>query len=272
MFLPNLLKILLLAMTEGITEWLPISSTGHLILLGEILAPDLSPAFLELFDVVVQLGAIGAVILCYFHDLNPLSSVKFPEERRETLRLWGLILLGVIPSAVAGFLWEDLISRYLYRPLTVAAALILFGIAFLLMERLRANRPPRVISCRDMRVKDALGVGLFQVLSLIPGTSRSGATIFGGLTLGLSRPTAARFSFFLAIPTMMGASLFKGLDFLRDGFSLRAEEWFFLLFGSLCALLVSRLTLRFLCDFVNRHGFFVFGVYRILLGLAILIF
>jgi undecaprenyl-diphosphatase len=271
MILTELLKALLYGIVEGITEWLPISSTGHLILLGEICPLAVSEGFSETFDVVIQLGAILSVVVLYFRKLNPISPAKTPALRRETWGLWGRVLAAVIPSAVAGFLLDDLLTRYLYGSLTVAVTLILYGILFILVERRRPGAQAPVTNTAELPVGTALGIGCFQILSLIPGTSRSGATILGGMLLGVSRGAAAEFSFFLAIPTMLGAGGLKVCKLMAAGVSLTPTEWGILAVGCLSAFLVSMAAIRFLMDFVRRHSFSAFGWYRIGLGLAVLI-
>ena len=266
----ELLKAFLLGIVEGITEWLPISSTGHMILLNELITLDVSPAFWELFEVVIQLGAILAVIVLFFGKLNPFAPSKSAEEKKQT---WGLlfrVILAVIPSAVIGLLLDDWLNEHLYNYQTVAVMLIVYGIAFIVVERVKRNAAFRVEAMEQMSWKDALLVGGFQVLSVIPGTSRSGATILGGMLFGLSRSAAAEFSFYLAIPTMAGASLLKGVKFFAEGNRVSGEEWLLLAVGCLTAFLVSLLEIRYLMDYVRRHSFAAFGVYRIVLGLLVL--
>lgn len=261
------LYAVLFGVLEGVTEWLPISSTGHLILLDHFLAFPARPVFFELFEVVIQLGAIGAVVVLYCEKLNPFGGQKSESERRDTWRLWGLVLLAALPSAVIGLLLDDFLDEHLFNPFVVALALIFYGVAFILLEKRRKLTP----SGGQITKKTALGVGLFQVLALIPGTSRSGATMLGGSLLGLSRAGAAEFSFFLGIPTMLGASALKCVKFFLEGNALLREEWLMLAAGALTAFLTSLVIIRFLIDFVKRHGFTGFGVYRILLGAAVLV-
>ena len=270
MFLLELLKTLLLGIVEGITEWLPISSTGHMILLNEFISLDVSEAFWEMFEVVIQLGAILAVVVLFFGKLNPFSPKKTAVEKQGTWRLWGLVILAVIPSAIIGLLLDDWLNEHLYRYEVVAVMLVVYGIAFIVIEKLRKNRDVRVERVEDLGWKDALLVGGFQVLSIIPGTSRSGSTILGGMLFGLSRTAAAEFSFYLAIPTMAGASLLKMAKFFLDGNTLGGEEITILLVGLVTAFLVSLLVIRYLMDYVRRHSFSAFGVYRIVLGLLVL--
>lgn len=265
MTLSSVFCVLLLGVLEGITEWLPVSSTGHLLLLGDRLPLSMRPEFRELFDVAIQLGAILAVLILYRRELNPFS-----RNDDTSRRLWGRILLAVLPSAAVGLLLEDWIYAYLFNSVTVALALILWGIALMLSERSLKKKAPAVRSPEELSCKRASVIGLWQTLSLIPGTSRSGATILGAQLVGCSRECAARFSFFLAIPTMLGASLLKGVGFLSEGNLPTSEEVILLSLGASVAFLVSLVSLRFLTDYVRRHGFFAFGVYRILLGSLVL--
>ena len=251
---------------EGVTEWLPISSTGHLILLENFINFPTRAAFFALFEVVIQLAAIGAVVLLYFQALNPFAKSKSRAERRDTWHLWGLVALATLPSAVIGFFLDDFLEKHLFNPTVVACALIFYGLAFILLEKWRKLTP----FAGQIAKKAALGVGFFQVLALIPGTSRSGATMLGGTLLGLPRERAAEFSFFLAIPTMLGASALKCAKFFWEGNALSRNEILMLATGALAAFLVSLVTIRFLLNFVKRHGFFGFGIYRILLGTAVL--
>ncbi len=266
----ELLLAALFGVLEGITEWLPISSTGHLILLERVVNFPVRPSFFALFEVVIQLGAILAVPVLFWHTLNPFSHKKTPAARRQAWRLWGAVLLAAIPSALAGLLLDDLLERYLHGARTVAVALIAYGVAFLVVERVK-KRPPCVQNARDVRGKTAIGIGCFQALALIPGTSRSGATVLGGMLAGLSRTASAEFSFFLALPTMVGASGLKTVKFFAEGNLLTARECTLLFVGTLTAFLVSLVTIRTLLDFVRRHSFAAFGLYRILLGGAVLL-
>lgn len=270
MLLIEVLKTLLLGIVEGITEWLPISSTGHMILLNEFISLDVSEAFWEMFEVVIQLGAILAVVVLFFGKLNPFSLKKTVAEKQGTWRLWGLVILAVIPSAVIGLLLDDWLNEHLYRYEVVAVMLVVYGIAFIVIEKLRKKSDVRVERVEDLGWKDALLVGGFQVLSIVPGTSRSGSTILGGMLFGLSRTAAAEFSFYLAIPTMAGASLLKMAKFFLEGNKLGSEEIVILLVGLLSAFLVSLLVIRYLMDYVRRHSFSAFGIYRIVLGLLVL--
>ncbi len=265
----TLLLALCFGILEGITEWLPVSSTGHIILLRHFLPVTFSDAFFELFEVVIQLGAMCAVAVLFFDTLYPFSKKKGKTERRATLALWGKILLATLPAAVVGLLLDNVIDKLLFNPQTVAITLIFYGVLFLLVER-RPKIPKRQ-KIEDITPLDAIKVGLFQVLSLIPGTSRSGATILGGLFIGISRPAAALFSFFLGFPTMLGAGALKLFKFCLSGATLTTAECLTLVVGTLAAFLISLAVLRFLCDFVRRHTFSPFGVYRILLGVAVLL-
>ena len=266
----ELIKALLYGIVEGITEWLPVSSTGHLILLGEWCPLEVSPKFTEMFDVVIQLGAILAVVVLFFNKLNPLSPTKSKQQKIGTWQIWLGVLVAVIPSAVIGFLLDDWLDANLYNYITVAVTLILYGILFIVIEKYRPNHKATVTDVSEIGIKPAVMIGFFQVLSLIPGTSRSGATILGGMLLGLSRSTAAEFSFFLAIPTMVGASLLKVVKFAAEGLTLTATEWGILAVGCVSAFVVSLCVIKFLTDFVKKHSFASFGVYRIILGVLVL--
>ncbi len=264
----ELMKAVLFGIVEGITEWLPISSTGHLILLEEFIHLDVSAAFYELYQVVIQLGAILAVIILFFHKLNPFSGKKDEIQKKNTWTLWFRVVVAVLPSAVLGLLFDDFLDAHLYHYIVVAIALVVYGVAFLLIEK--RNIPAKIADVYAIDYKTALLIGLFQCLSLIPGTSRSGATILGALLLGVSRSAGAEFSFFLAIPTMLGASALKLLKFLLEGNFPTQNELLILLTGCVVSFLVSLLVIRALMDFVRRHSFAPFGVYRIVLGLAVL--
>ncbi len=266
-FLIELLKIILIGIVEGITEWLPVSSTGHMILVEELLSLRLSEDFMEMFRVVVQLGAVLAVVVLYFHKLFPFSPKKSPAERKSCFRLWGMILIACVPAAVIGILLDDWLDAHLYNYITVAVTLIVYGIAFILIERRNQNRRAAIETVDEIDVGTAVKIGLFQVLSLIPGTSRSGSTILGGMLCGVSRPAGAEFSFFLAIPVMLGASFLKLLKF---GFDFSLWEIIILAAGTLVAFITSLIAIRFLVSFVRRHSFAVFGYYRIVLGLLVL--
>ncbi len=268
----EILKAIIYGLVEGVTEWLPISSTGHLILLEQILPLKASDAFMEMFDVVIQLGAILAVIVLFFHKLNPFSAKKSSTEKKRTWNLWFKVVVAVIPSAVLGLLLDDWMDAHLYNYVVVAVMLIVYGVAFLLVERRNQGRKARIRSVNQLSYQTAFLVGVFQVLALIPGTSRSGATILGAILLGMSRTAGAEFSFFLAIPTMLGASLLKTVKFLLDGNAMAGSEVVCLIVASVVAFVVSMVAIRGLMDYVKRHSFSLFGVYRIVLGAAVLLF
>ena len=266
------LKAVLFGIVEGITEWLPVSSTGHLILLNEFVKLDVSEAFYEMFQVVIQLGAILAVILLFFHKLNPFSPKKSAQQQRDTWQLWFKVVVAVLPSAVLGVLFDDWMDEHLYNHIVVAAMLILYGIAFLLVEKRNRKAKFAIRSVGQIDYRTAILIGCFQVLSLIPGTSRSGATILGGIFLGVCRPAAAEFSLFLAIPTMLGASALKLLKYLLEGYLPGGTEIMVLLVGSVVSFLVSVAVIRGLMEYVRKRSFAVFGLYRILLGAVVLIY
>lgn len=266
----GMLKAVLFGIVEGVTEWLPVSSTGHLILLDELVSLNVSTEFKRMFDVVIQLGAILAVVVLYFHKLNPFSPQKSQEEKKQTWSLWAKVILAIIPSGVVGVLFDDWMDAHLHTSTVVAAMLILYGVAFILVERAYQGRHLAVQDVNDMDYKTAIGIGLFQCLSLIPGTSRSGSTILGGILLGASRSAAAEFSFFMAIPTMLGASAIKLLKFFLTGVGFAGGEIAILLIGCVVSFLVSLMVIRGLMSYVRQHSFSVFGVYRIVLGVIVL--
>lgn len=265
----EILKAILFGIVEGVTEWLPISSTGHMILLDEFIKLDVSDGFLNMFLVVIQLGAICAVPVMFFEKLNPFSKKKSSEERKATYGIWGRVIVGVIPAAIVGLFLDDICDKYLNNYVVVAIALAVYGIAFIVIERLRAGREFRALTVYDITYRDALLIGLFQVLSLIPGTSRSGSTIIGGMLVGVSRTASAEFSFFMAIPVMLGASLLKIVKFVAAGFSATASEIAVLIIGMAVSFLVSLAAIKFLMDFARRHTFTAFGVYRIVLAVIV---
>ena len=272
MFILEILKAIIIGAVEGITEWLPISSTGHMILIDEILKLDVSEEFLEMFLVVIQLGAILAVPVLFWNKLWPLSKKKSVAERKGTLTLWFKVIVGAVPAAILGVLLDDLLDKYLYSYIVVAIALVVYGVAFILVEKLKAEKEYRIENVEDIGYVDALKIGAFQCLSLIPGTSRSGSTILGGMLSGVSRKASAEFSFFMAIPIMLGASALKILKFIFDGFTASTNEIILLLIGIVVSFLVSFFVIRFLMDFVKRHDFKIFGYYRIGLGLLVVIY
>jgi len=263
----EILKTILIGIIQGITEWLPVSSTGHMILLDELISLDVSESFRQMFLVVIQLGSILAVAVLYFKTLNPFSKKKSGAEKKQVFSLWGKIIVAIIPAGIAGVLLDDWLDRHFYTYSTVAAALVLYGIFFIVIERRRKNKRPAHETVYDIDYKTAAAIGLFQILSLIPGTSRSGSTILGGMLVGVSRTAAAEFSFFLAVPIMLGASLLK---LIKLGFALTGAEISILLTGCAVAFFVSVAAIRFLVSFVKRHSFEVFGWYRIVLGGIIL--
>lgn len=266
----DFLKALFYGIVEGITEWLPISSTGHLILLDEIMPMKVSDRFLEMFNVVIQLGAILAVILLFFHKLNPFSPQKDAAGKKATWSLWFKVIVAVLPSVVLGLPLDDWLDDNLYHYVPVAIALIVYGVAFIWVER--GNRDAgcgiREVDAIDYRT--AILIGCFQCLALIPGTSRSGATILGAIFLGVSRSAAAEFSFFLAIPTMVGASGLKAVKFILDGAEMSNAEWGILAIGCVSAFLVSLAVIKALMEYVRKHSFSAFGYYRIVLGIVVL--
>ena len=269
MFLLELLKSILFGIVEGVTEWLPVSSTGHLILLNELLTLHVSDEFYEMFQVVIQLGAILAVLLKYRKKLSPFS--KDPSERNRGIRLWLRIAVATLPSAVIGLLFDELLDKYLYNSFTVSTMLLIWGVGFILAEKFHNKKDPRLADTDSVSYIDALRVGAFQVFSLIPGTSRSGATILGATLLGFSRSAAAEFSFFLAIPTMLGAGVLKTTKFLAEGNQCSAEELVLLGVGAAVAFAVSCGVIDFLTDYVKKHGFVAFGIYRIVLSGAVML-
>lgn len=264
-------KAVVVGVVQGITEWLPISSTGHMILLDEFMKLDVTKTFLDMFLVVIQLGSILAVVCLYFHKLNPFSSKKNAVDRKETISLWLKVAVGCLPAAVIGFLFDDIIHEKLYNPITVAITLIFYGVAFILIEK--QNRVCPIESLRNLDYKTAFLIGVFQVLALVPGTSRSGSTIIGASILGASRSVAAEYSFFLAIPVMFGASGFKLLKYiLKVGLSFSSTELGILFFGMLTAFLVSVWAIKFLMSYIQKHDFKAFGYYRIVLGMLVLLY
>ena len=267
----ELLKAVLFGIVEGITEWLPVSSTGHLILLNEFVTLKMSEEFNSMFDVVIQLGAILAVIVLFFHKLNPFAPSKSGEEKKQTWNLWFKVIAAIIPSGVGGVLLDDWLDAKLHNGIVVSIALIVYGIAFILVERRKTGKHERqIMDVHEIDYKTALAIGLFQCLSLIPGTSRSGSTILGALLIGVSRSAGAEFSFFMAIPTMLGASAIKGLKFVLSGVSATGTEIGVLIVGCVVSFVVSLLVIKGLMEYVRKHSFSAFGVYRIVLGIVVL--
>lgn len=270
MFLIEIFKAIAQGIVEGITEWLPVSSTGHILLLDAFWKMDASKDFFDVFKVVIQLGAILAVVVLYWQKLNPFSLKKSKVEKKSTWVLWSKVLVASIPAAIAGLALEDAIDGVLSTPVVIAAALIIYGIAFIVMES-RQNRTVKVETVEDISYKHAFGIGAFQMLALIPGTSRSGSTILGASLLGTSRTAAAEFSFFMAIPVMLGASGLKLVKALfLDGVSFVAEEWILLAVATVVSFVVSLIVIRGLMAFIKKHSFKPFGWYRIALGAVVL--
>lgn len=296
------LKALVIGVVEGITEWLPISSTGHMILVDEFIKLDVSDQFLALFLVVIQIGAILAVILLYFHKLNPFSSKKSASEKKSTWRLWGMVVIGCIPAAIVGILLDDWVNEHFYNAYTVAAMLIVYGVIFIVLERHNRKKEQRIVAemkpvggkhvrraqgqeispqeiedemfsitaVDEIDAKTALKIGCFQVLAIIPGTSRSGATIIGGMLCGCSRTAAAEYTFFLAIPIMFGWGFVKAIKFLAAGLAMTQTEIIVLVVGIVSAFVMSVISIRFLMGYIKKNDFSAFGVYRIIVGLIVL--
>lgn len=263
----EIIKTIILGVVEGLTEWLPISSTGHMILVDEFIKLDVSQAFMDMFLVVIQLGAILAVVVLNFEKLNPWSSWKTRQEKRDTVSLWGKVILACVPAAVIGLLFNDFMEKHFMTAPVVAATLIFYGILFIIIENYNKHRNPRVTELERLDYKTAFIIGLFQVLSLVPGTSRSGATIIGGLLFGTSRYVATEFTFFLAIPVMFGASFLKMVKF---GFHYTGAEIIILVLGMVTAFIVSILSIKFLLSYIKTNDFKAFGWYRIALGIVVI--
>ena len=288
----EIIKAIIFGVVEGITEWLPVSSTGHLILLDEFLklnvAGDLGSVFadeyMSMFEVVIQLGAILAVVVMFFTKLNPFAPSKSREEKRGTWSLWFKVAVASIPAALVGIVGDKIVEKvtgrdidgWIYNAITVAAALIVYGILFIIVEKWQANKPTRIERVEDIGYRDAILIGCFQTLSIVPGTSRSGSTILGSRILGIARPAAAEFSFFMGIPAMVGASLIKGYGFFdyvsETGVSVPAIAWIVLAVASVVAFAVSMVAIKFLMEFVKKHSFAPFGIYRIILGALVLLY
>ncbi|MBS5606809.1 undecaprenyl-diphosphate phosphatase [Clostridium sp. AF18-27] len=270
MSLVETLKIIVLGIVEGFTEWLPISSTGHMILVDEIIHLNQPEAFKEVFRVVIQLGAILAVVIMYFNRLNPFSRQKTSRQRDATWALWIKIVVACVPAAVLGLLLDDWMEAHLFNAYVVAAMLIIYGVLFILVENSRRFANPDLQKVGQIPIQTAFYIGMFQVLSLVPGTSRSGATILGAMILGCSRGAAAEFSFFLGIPVMFGASFLKLVKYFLDGNSFTGPQIFYTVFGMLIAFLVSVYSIKFLMNYVRKNDFKFFGYYRIILGVIVL--
>lgn len=269
----EILKSILYGIVEGITEWLPVSSTGHMILFEEILPMKVSENFWNVFLVVIQLGAILAVVLLYWNKIFPFNfkNKNRPFIRYDIMNLWGKILVACIPAAIVGIAFDDILEKYLYNSIVVATMLVLVGIAFLIIENHNKTQHARVHKLNELSYIDSFKIGIFQLMAAIfPGTSRSGATILGGLMIGVSRTIAAEFTFFLAIPVMFGASLLKILKFLKAGFVFSGMEIAILIIGMFVAFVVSIIVIRFLMGYIKKHDFKVFGYYRIVLGIIVL--
>lgn len=271
-YIIELLKAVFLGIVEGITEWLPISSTGHLILVNEFLNLKQSKDFIDMFNIVIQLGAILAVMVIYFKRLNPFQPGKTAREVQLTWQLWLKVVIACIPSAFFGLLLDDWMEAHLSNFFVVAIMLVVYGIAFIWIEDRNRRVDPKVTDLARMSYKTAFYIGLFQVLSIIPGTSRSGATILGGIIVGTSRSVAADFTFFLAIPTMFGYSGLKAVKYFIDGNTLTGGQAAILLVASVTAFLVSLFVIRFLMNYIKKHDFTVFGKYRIVLGIIVLFY
>ena len=267
----EILKAILFGIVEGVTEWLPVSSTGHIILLDEFIFLNGSEEFKSMFDVVIQLGAILAVIVLFFHKLNPFALSKSAGEKKNTWNLWFKVIAAIIPSGVVGVLLDDWMDAHLHNGIVVSIALIVYGIAFILVERKNEGKYLHMVDdVHKIDYKTALLIGAFQCLSLVPGTSRSGSTILGAIMLGVGRSAGAEFSFFMAIPTMLGASAIKFLKFMLSGVGITGMEIAVLAVGCVVSFIVSLLVIKALMDYVRRHSFSAFGVYRIILGIVVL--
>ncbi len=266
----EIFKVIILGLVEGITEWLPISSTGHLILVDEFIKLHASDAFKEMFNVVVQLGAILAVVVLYFNKLNPFSPKKTRNQKIHTIQLWMKVVVACLPAAVLGILFDDWMEEHFHNYIVVAIMLIVYGVLFIWVENWNKVNKPSVTKLSELSYKTALFIGIFQVLSLIPGTSRSGATILGALLLGVSRYVAAEFTFFLAIPVMFGASGIKLLKFFGEGAGITGMEVAMLSVGCIVAFVVSVIAIKFLMGYIKKNDFKVFGYYRIVLGILVL--
>ena len=272
----ELIKIIFFGIVEGITEWLPISSTGHMILVDAFIKLAVSDEFKEFFLVVIQLGAIMAVVVLYFKKLFPFEIKKVDGKNKltsnkDTWILWGKVLIACIPAGVIGLLFDDFLDEHLYNAVTVALMLIIYGILFIIVERRNKGKEAKVKDLKSLTIKQALIIGGFQMLALIPGTSRSGATILGAILIGISRKVAAEFTFFLAVPVMAGASLYKLLKFILKGAIITSSEWIVLVVGLLTAFIVSIWAIKFLMNYIKKNDFKAFGVYRIILGALVLI-
>lgn len=266
----DILNAIVFGVVQGITEWLPISSTGHMILLDQFLTLTTDKAFRDLFLVVIQFGSILAVVTLYFHKLNPFSPKKSSVQKRDTWTMWLKVLAGCVPAAVIGLLFDDLIMSKTYNWYVVAAMLIIYGILFIIIEN--RNKTPKIETIDEMSYKMAALIGIFQVLAMIPGTSRSGSTILGAVVIGASRNVAAEFSFFLAVPVMLGASVLEILKYFMEYGMFSGTQWITLLVGMVTAYVVSIFAIKFLMDYIRKHDFKVFGYYRIILGVIVILY
>lgn len=268
----NMLKVIFLGIVEGITEWLPISSTGHLILFDEFIKLNASSDFKEMFNVVIQLGAIMAVVVLYFSKLNPFSPSKTGVQKRATWTLWFKVVVACIPAVIIGLFADDFLEEHFHKFLPVALMLIIYGVLFIIVENRNKNKTPTTTTLGSLSYQTAFIIGLFQVLALVPGTSRSGATIIGAIIFGCSRYVAAEFTFFLGIPIMFGASGLKIVKFLMKGNSFDSTQTFMLLLGSVVAFVVSIFAIKFLMNYIKKNDFKAFGWYRIILGTVIILY
>lgn len=265
----EIIKVIIIGIVEGLTEWLPVSSTGHMILVDEFIKLDVSKSFMDMFLVVIQLGAILAVVVLSFEKLNPFSGFKSKEEKKLTMELWKKVIIACVPAAVIGLIFNDYMEEHFMTAKVVASMLILYGILFILVENYNKNKQPKIKNVDYLDYRTAFIIGLFQVLALVPGTSRSGATILGGILFGTSRFVAAEFTFFLAIPVMLGASLLKMVKF---GFNYTGAEILILLIGMITAFIVSILSIKFLLRYIKNNDFKAFGWYRIALGIIVILY
>jgi undecaprenyl-diphosphatase len=265
----DLIKTVILGIVEGLTEWLPISSTGHMILVDEFIKLNVTTQFKDMFLVVIQLGAIMAVVVLNFDRLNPFSSLKSRQEKHDTVVLWEKVIVASIPAAVIGLMLNKFMEEHLMTPAVVATTLIFYGILFIVIENYNKHRQPVVTDLRQLSFKRAFIIGMFQVLSLVPGTSRSGSTIIGGLIIGVSRYVATEFTFFMAIPVMFGAS---GLKMVKFGWHYSGAEILILVLGMVTAFVVSILSIKFLLNYIKTNDFKAFGWYRIVLGIIVFLY
>ena len=272
MFILEILKAVLFGVVEGITEWLPVSSTGHIILLDEFIRLQASEEFKSMFDVVIQLGAILAVIVIFFHKLNPFDPKKSPAKKKATWELWFKVCVAILPSGIVGVLFDDWMDAHLHNWFVVSLMLIVYGVAFLYVERLNEKRTTAINKVWDIDWRTAILIGCFQCLSLVPGTSRSGSTILGAIMLGVGRSAGSEFSFFMAVPTMLGASAIKLLGFLTSGAVFGFQELVVLVVGTVVSFIVSMIAIKALMNYVRKHSFSAFGVYRIILGIVVLVY